>query len=149
MVQSFGNVDIKPWIGILQHDFVLSFLIGMTNEPKIKKREYFILFLTAILSQFEKMLWVKWESSFTAVTNNLTSLFPLNFLSKHISLYALGRLKWILDIIWPFNQHFNLKNQRNWIKQVLMINFLIGINCILLHWPKKLTLVKEMPRIFL
>ena len=56
MVQSFGNVDIKPWIGILQHDFVLSFLIGMTNEPKIKKREYFILFLTAILSQFEKML---------------------------------------------------------------------------------------------
>ena len=38
-------------------------------------------------------------------------------------MYSLGRLKWILDIIWPFNQHFNLKNQRNWIKQVLMIIF--------------------------
>ena len=54
MVQSFGNVDIKPWIGKLQHDFVLSFLIGMTNEPKIKKGEYFMLFVKAILSQFEK-----------------------------------------------------------------------------------------------
>ena len=71
---------------------------------------------------------------------NLTSLFPLIFLSKHISLHALGRLKWVLDIIWPLNQHFNLKNQRNWIKQVLMLSFLIGIICILLHWPKKLTL---------
>ena len=44
---------------------------------------------------------------------NLTSLFPLIFPSKLISLYALGRLKWILDIIWPLNQHSNLKNQRN------------------------------------
>ena len=44
MVQSFGNVDIKPWIGILQHDFVLSFLIGMTNQPKIKKREYIYIY---------------------------------------------------------------------------------------------------------
>ena len=75
---------------------------------------------------------------------NLTSLFPLTFLSKHISLYALGRLKWILDIIWPLNQHFNLKNQRNWIKQVLMIKFWSGINCILLHWPKKLTLLTNL-----
>ena len=44
MVQSFGNVDIKPWIGILQHNFVLSFLIGMTNEPKIKKKGIFYAF---------------------------------------------------------------------------------------------------------
>ena len=71
----------------------------------------------------------------------LTSIFALIFLSKHISLHSLGRLKWVLDIIWPLNQHFNLKNQRNWIKQVLMLSFLIGIICILLHWPKKLTLV--------
>ena len=78
----------------------------------------------------------------SAVTNNPNqkSLFPLIFLSKHISLYALGRLKWILDIIWPLNQHLNLKNQRNWIKQVFMFKFLTGINCILLHWRKKLTL---------
>ena len=34
---------------------------------------------------------------------NLTSLFLLIFLSKHISLYALGRRKWILGIIWPLN----------------------------------------------
>ena len=69
---------------------------------------------------------------------NLTSLFPLIFLLKPISVYALGRLKWILDIIWPFNQ-------RNWIKQALMINFLNRINCILLHWPKKLTLSEGLP----
>ena len=49
------------------------------------------------------------------------------------------------------NQHFNLKNQRNWIKQVLMLSFLIGIICILLHRPKKLTLAgnsQTAPTIF-
>ena len=45
--------------------------------------------------------------------------------------------KWILDIIWPLNQHFKLKNQKNWIKQVLVLKFLSGINCILLHWKKE------------
>ena len=71
---------------------------------------------------------------------NLTSLFPLTFLSKHISLYALGRLKWILDIIWPLNQHFKLKNQRNWLKQVSMLKFWIVLNRFLMQWTKKLTL---------
>ena len=52
----------------------------------------------------------------------------------------LGSLKWILDIIWPLNQHFKLKNQRNWLKQVWMWKFWNVINCILLHWRKKLTL---------
>ena len=75
---------------------------------------------------------------------NLTSLFPLIFLPKHICVYALGRIKWILGIIWPWNQHSNLKNQRNWKKQVWMLNFLIGIICILLHWWKKLTLVPDL-----
>ena len=89
---------------------------------------------------------LKWDSSFSAVTNNPTQKiwYPYFhwyfYFLKHISLNAL-RLKWILDIIWPFNQHFNLKNQRNWIKQVLIIKFWSGINCILLHWQKKLTLV--------
>ena len=50
----------------------------------------------------------------------------------------------ILGIIWPWNQHFNLKNQRNWKKQVWMLSFLIGIICILLHWWKKVTLVGEV-----
>ena len=58
-------------------------------------------------------------------------------LSKHISLYALGRLKWILDIIW----HFKLKNQRNWLKQVWMLKFWSVIYCIFVHWTKKFTLV--------
>ena len=62
------------------------------------------------------------------------------FLSKHISLYALGRIRWILDIIWPLNQHFKLKNQRNWLKQVPMLKFWSLINCFLMHWTKKLTL---------
>ena len=51
-------------------------------------------------------------------SKNVTSLFPLIFLSKHISLYALGSIRWILDIIWPLNQHFKLKNQRNWLNLV-------------------------------
>ena len=79
----------------------------------------------------------------TSKSKNITSLSSLIFLSKYISLYASGRLKWILDIIWPFNQHCNLKNQRNWIKQVLMMNFLNDISCILLHWQKKTTLAIE------
>ena len=54
-------------------------------------------------------------------SKSFTSLFPLIFLSKHISSYALGRIRWILDIIWPLNQHFKLKNQRNWLKQVWLI----------------------------
>ena len=51
------------------------------------------------------------------------------FLSKHISLYALGRIRWILDIIWPLHQHFKLKNQRNWLTQVWMWKFWSVINC--------------------
>ena len=61
------------------------------------------------------------------------------FLSKHTSLHA-GRLKWILDIIWPLNQRFNLKNQRNWLKWIWMLRFWSVINCIFLLWAKKLTL---------
>ena len=75
-------------------------------------------------------------------SKNFTSLFPLIFLSKHISLYALGRIRWILDIIWPLNQHFKLKNQRNWLNQVWMWKFWNVMNCILLHWYKHLTLHK-------
>ena len=53
----------------------------------------------------------------------------------------LGRLKWILDIIWPLNQHFKLLNQRNWLKQVWMLKFWSVINCFFMNWTKKLTLV--------
>ena len=61
-----------------------------------------------------------------------------------IKTHALGRLKWILDIICYLNQHFNLKNQRNWKKQIWMLNILIGIICILLHWWKKVTLTLKL-----
>ena len=88
---------------------------------------------------FDKVSFTHHCTSNQSHSKNLTSLFPLIFLSKHISLYALGRFKWILDVIWPLKQHFNLKNQRNWIKQALISKFLNGMNCILLHWPKKLT----------
>ena len=73
-------------------------------------------------------------------SKNFTSLFPLIFLSKHISLYALGRLKRILDIIWPLNWHFMLKNQRNWLKQVWIWKLWSVINCFFIHWMMKLTL---------
>ena len=35
---------------------------------------------------------------------------------------------------------FKLKNQINWLKQVKMLKFLNVINCVFLHWRKKLTL---------
>ena len=57
-----------------------------------------------------------------------------------ISLYALGRFKWILDIIRPLDRHLKLKDQRNWLKQVWMLKFWSEINCIFVHWTKKLTL---------
>ena len=73
-------------------------------------------------------------------SKNLSSYFHWYFYQNTsvCNLYALVRIKWILDIIWTLNQHFNLKNQRNW--KVWMINFLSRIICILLHWWKKLTL---------
>ena len=77
-------------------------------------------------------------------SKNFTSLFPLTFLSKPISLYALGRIRWILDIIWHLNQHFKLKNQRNWLKQVWMLKFWSVINCFFMHWTKKLTSVLRL-----
>ena len=89
---------------------------------------------------------LKWDSSFSAVINIPTQkiyhpYFHWYFYQNTSVGMQIGRLKWILDIIWPLNQHFHLKNQRNWIKQVLMIKFLSGINCILLHWPKKFTVI--------
>ena len=98
---------------------------------------------------FEKWRWIPSKVRFLyqcsdhlSHSKNFTSLFPLIFLSKHISLYALGRIRWILDIIWPLNQHFKLKNQRNWLNQVWMWKFWNVINCILLHWYKHLTLIR-------
>ena len=63
---------------------------------------------------------VSFTHRYTRLNNHtskfLSSLFPLIFLSKLIRLYALVRPKWVLEIIWPLNQHFKLKNQRNWLR---------------------------------
>ena len=66
-------------------------------------------------------------------SKNLTSLLPLIFLWKHISLYAIGRIWWILDIIWPLIHNFQLKNQRNWLKHVWMLKSWSVINCFFMH----------------
>ena len=42
------------------------------------------------------------------------------------------------------NQHFMLKNQKNWLKQVSMLKFWSVINYIFVHWTKKLTLEKGL-----
>ena len=34
MVKAFGNIDIQSWVGELQHNFILSSLISVTNQPK-------------------------------------------------------------------------------------------------------------------
>ena len=47
--------------------------------------------------------------------------------------------QWILDSSWPFKYHFKLKNQRNWLKLVWMLKVWSVINCIFVHWTKKLT----------
>ena len=67
------------------------------------------------------------------------------FLSKHISLYALDRLKWILDIIWPLNQHFMLKKPKKFAKISLNVKILECDNCIFVHCTKKLTFVIMHP----
>ena len=43
--------------------------------------------------------------------------------------------------MWPLNQHFKQKTQRNWLKQVWMLKFWSVINCCFMRWTKKLTLV--------
>ena len=124
----------------------LSFL----NQVLLTRNRYklvnsiFFIFMKMERYYKSKFLWsVQWS---IIPIKNLTSLFPLIFLSQHISLYALHRLQGILDIIWPLNRRFNLKNKRNWIKQVLMLKLLIGIICILLHRSKKLILIpSEIP----
>ena len=40
---------------------------------------------------------------------------------------------------WHLNQYFKQKDQRNWLKQGLMVKFWIVINCISVNWTKKLT----------
>ena len=90
---------------------------------------------------------LKWDFYISAVTiyhiPKISHPYFHWYSYQNTSLYALGRIRWILDIIWPLNQHFKLKNQRNWLKQVWMWKFWNVINCILLHWRKKLTLAEN------
>ena len=43
-----------------------------------------------------------------------------------------------------FKSTSKLKNQRNWLKQVWMLKFWSVINCIYVHWTKKLTLASNV-----
>ena len=124
-------IEVKTWypISIIQTARHNAYPILVNIFPKIWK-----------IINVDKARFFLQYSDQLSNSKNLTSLFPLIFLSKHINLYALGWLKWILDIVWPLNQHFNLKNQRNWRTTFFMLRFLIGTICILLHRPKKLTL---------
>ena len=88
---------------------------------------------------------LKWVSRTVAEANNHTPkiLHPhvhWYFYQNTISLYALGRIRWSLYIIWPLNWHFMLKNQRNWLKQVWTWKLWSVINCFFIHWMMKLTL---------
>ena len=42
-----------------------------------------------------------------------------------------------------FKSTFQLRNQRNWLNQVWLLKFWSVINCIFLHWTKKLTLANQ------
>ena len=91
-------------------------------------------------------IFLKWVSAHRCTSKlshpkKFTSLFPLIFLSKLISLYELGRPNWILDIIWPLNHYFN---QIDLLKQVWKLNFWDVINCIFVHWTIKLTLSSNL-----
>ena len=45
------------------------------------------------------------------------------------------------------NQHFKLKNRRNWQQQVWMLNFWNVINWVFVNWTKKLTIVRHVTTI--
>ena len=131
-------IEISMEIGML------NFWLGLLVTALMKETYFIKLFF------FIKVRFLYQCSDHLSHSKNFTSLFPLIFLSKHISLYALGRIRWILDIIWPLNQHFKLKNQRNWLNQVWMWKFWNVMNCILLHWYKHLTLAPAiLPKIYL
>ena len=67
------------------------------------------------------MLYLSRHQFNFAIKANILLFLLIQFATK--GLYALGRLKWILDIIWPLNQHFKLKNQRNWLNKFECENF--------------------------
>ena len=98
---------------------ITKFQLSMfTNKNVLSKKKWGMLVIETLKCKihhsntcFSSRLYGTYSHS-----KNLTSPFPLIFLSKHISLYALGRSKWILDIIWPII--ILTENQRNLLKQV-------------------------------
>ena len=72
--------------------WLLVYLVSISTSLHCQK------YMTLLRDFAQEWSLLKWDFSISAVTNNpnqknLISLFPLIFLSKHISLYALGRLK--------------------------------------------------------
>ena len=83
---------------------------------------------------------LKGVSRTIAQANNHTpKIKPPYFIDISIKTHQFVCIRqWMLVIIWPLDQHFKLKNQRNWLKQVWMLRFWSVINCIFVHWIKKL-----------
>ena len=108
----FWQINVVYVIVEFLGDFVLFYCLKYIQKSILESDQH-LNFLFGIPTK------VSFTHRYTRLTNHtfkiLSSLFPLIFLSKHISLYALGRR--VLDIIWLLNQHFKLKNQRKWLKQ--------------------------------
>ena len=98
-----------------------TFLKNEENEIIFQFSRVFLKINLHLCQDFKQffLYWIildKWVSRTLAQAINHTPkiqhpCFHWYFYHKHISLYALGRLKWILDIIWPLNQHFKMKKK--------------------------------------
>ena len=90
---------------------------------------------------------LKWVSCTVAQANNHTHIpISIDISIKTHKFVCIRQIRWILDIIWPLNQTFKLKNQRNWLKQVWTLKFWSVINWFFMHWTKKVTLVEQFIR---
>ena len=68
--------------------------------------------ISVIFDRFWSLKWV--SRTITQLTNHTCHpYFYWYFYQNHINLHALNRIMWVLDLIWPSNQHFKLENQRN------------------------------------
>ena len=119
---SLNRLPVSIWYLVNYNLWILSKTGAQILIYKTSLWPFLFFFCLSLFIELLKPVLTKVSFTHRCTSNsshhkNLTSLFLLIFLSKHISLYALCRLKWIPDIIWlwPLNKHFNpcLKNQRN------------------------------------
>ena len=138
------NVDFI-WLLLILNQFYLAMTLKIEKIWDLASN--IVVFCHQNPLKIKPIIFLKWVSRTVAEANNHTPKISHPYFHWYfyqntsvISLYALGRIKRILDIIWPLNQHFKLKNQRNCLKQVWVLKFWSAINCFFMHWTKKLTL---------